>query len=156
MNSITVSYGFVTFINNFRYLEIFVLYNLRNEYNFDRRLVSDSSSMGALNHFWKDISVNLRSKYLILLDIPINLLLWGCESWSLRVSLLNKLEVFLHRIRSRILGFTMTQMKEDRITNDIICRRFFDMPTIKNQIAKRQLTFIGKVTRNSDEQPRQS
>ena len=33
----------------------------------------------------------------------------------------------------------------------MICQRFFDIATIQNQVAKRQLNFIGKVTRNSDE-----
>ena len=34
----------------------------------------------------------------------------------------------------------------------MVRRIFFDIPTIKNQVDKRQLTFIGKLTRNSDEQ----
>ena len=38
----------------------------------------------------------------------------------------------------------MTEVKEERI--------IFNIPTIQNQIAKRQLTFIGKVVRNSDQQ----
>ena len=45
----------------------------------------------------------------------------------------------------------MTQVKEYIITNKMIRQRFFDIPTIQNQVAKRQLNFIGKVTRNSDE-----
>ena len=46
----------------------------------------------------------------------------------------------------------MTQVEEDRIANNMICRIFFDIPTIQDQVAKRQLTFIGKVTCNSKEQ----
>ena len=86
-------------------------YILRVDYDVDRRLLSASSSMGALNRFWKDTSVDPRSKYLIFLAITINLLLWGFESWALRVSLLNKLEVFLHQSIRRILVVTMRQLK---------------------------------------------
>ena len=50
-NIITVSDVFVTFIKHFRYLEFFVSYNLHDDYDVDRRLVSDSSSMRSLNHF---------------------------------------------------------------------------------------------------------
>ena len=81
------------------------------DYDVDLRLTSTSSSMGALDHFWKYTSVDLRIKYLISLAIPINILLWGGEIWSLRVLLLNKLEVFLHWIIRRILGATMAQVK---------------------------------------------
>ena len=43
-------------------------------------------------------------------------------------------------------------MEEERIRNTEVRERFFNIPTIQNQIEKRQLTFIGKVVRNSDQQ----
>ena len=46
----------------------------------------------------------------------------------------------------------MTEVKEERIRNAEVKDRFFNIPAIQNQIAKRQLTFIGKVVRNSDQQ----
>ena len=47
--------------------------------------------MGALSKSWTDASVDNCIKYLIFLAIPINLLLWGCERWALRTSLLKNL-----------------------------------------------------------------
>ena len=44
----------------------------------------------------------------------------------------------------------MTEVKEERIRNAQVRERFFNIPTIQNQITKRQLVFIGKVVRNSD------
>ena len=108
--------------------------------------------MGALNPFWKDKAVDDYSKYLIFCAIPCNLLLWGCESWALREATLQKLEVFLHRSVRKILRITITQVIDDSITNDSLRVRFFNIPSIRNQIAKRQLTFIGKVVRNTDDQ----
>ena len=96
--------------------------------------------------------MDLKSKYLIFAAIPCDILLWGSESWALRTSLLSKLEVFLHRSVRRILGITMTEVKEERIRNEEVRERLFKIPNIQNQIAKRQLTFIGKVVRNSDQQ----
>ena len=55
--------------------------------------------------------------YFIFLAISINILTWGCEIWYLHVSLLGKLEVLLNRSIRRILGITMTQVKEERITD---------------------------------------
>ena len=77
----------------------------------------------------------------------MNLLLWGCETWSLRQVLLNKVEVFLHRSIRRILGITITQVQEERIRNEHVRKLFYDIPRVRNMIAARQLGFIGKVMR---------
>jgi len=52
--------------------------------------------MGALKEVWRNQHLDIYSKYLLFRAIPMNLLLWGCETWSLQQSLLNNLEVFLH------------------------------------------------------------
>ena len=106
--------------------------------------------MGALSKFWTDSSVDNHSKYLIFLAIPINLLIWGCESWVLRTSLMKKLEVFLHRSIRRILGTSMIKVKDQHITNKTVRMKFFGIINIEEKIATQQLTFIGKLTRNSD------
>jgi len=77
----------------------------------------------------------------------MNLLLWGCETWSLRQVLLNKLEVFLHRNIRRILGISITQVQEERIRNDWVRKKFYDIPRVQNMVAARQMDFIGKVCR---------
>ena len=46
----------------------------------------------------------------------------------------------------------MKQLKEEIITNEMIRQNVFDIPMIQNQEYKRQLTFIGKVTQDSDKQ----
>ena len=113
---------------------------------FSCRLNRDRRKMGALNHFWSDQAVDDHSKYLIFRAIPCNLLLWGCESWALCKATLKKLEVFLHRNIQKILGITITQVIDERIVNGSVRTRFFNIPTIRNQIAQRQLTFIGKLS----------
>ena len=107
--------------------------------------------MGSLAKFCTDTSVDNRSKYLIFLVIYINMLLWACESWVLRTSLLKNLEVFLHGSIRRILCISMTEVKDQHITIETVRRIVFDIINTEEQIATRQLKFIGKVTRNSDE-----
>ena len=104
--------------------------------------------MGSLSSYWSNKSVDLKSNYLIFAAIPCNLLLWGSERWALRTSLLSKIEVFLHRSVRRILGITMIEVKKEIKRNAEVRERFFNIPTIQNQIAKRQLTFIGEAVRN--------
>ena len=53
--------------------------------------------MGAIKKVWDCAHMGRYNKYLLFRAIPVNLLLWGCKTWSLRQTLLVKLEVFLHR-----------------------------------------------------------
>ena len=107
--------------------------------------------MGALVKLWTETSVENHSNYLIFFAISINLLLWGRESWALRTYLPKKIEVFLHcRIRS-IIGISMTEVKDQRITNKTLRRNCLGILNIEEKITTQQLTFIGKVTRNSDD-----
>ena len=41
---------------------------------------------------------------------------------------------------------------DGKITNKSVQKQFFNIPTIRYQLAKRQLTFIGKVIRNLEDQ----
>ena len=64
------------------------------------------------------------SKYLIFIAIPCNLFLWGCEIWSLRQTLLDYLEVFLHQSARRILRIQVRHVIDHRINNEHV-REFF-------------------------------
>ena len=45
----------------------------------------------------------------------------------------------------------MAEVKDKHITNKIIRKKFFDIPNIEKKTGTRQLTFIGKMARNSDD-----
>ena len=65
----------------------------------------------------------------------MNILLWGCETWSVRKALANKIEVFLHRSIRRIRYVSITRVKEERIRNEHVRRMFYDIPCVGNMIA---------------------
>ena len=77
----------------------------------------------------------------------MNLLIWGSETWSLRKSQLDQLEVFLHRSIRRILQILMTKVQEDRIWNENVRKMFYSIPCVRNMIAARQANFISKMIR---------
>ena len=91
-----------------------------------------------LNIFWVDNTVNSFSKYLFFCAIPCNLLLWGCESWEIGEATLKNLEVFIHRNVRKILKITITTAIEEKITNQSVKKRLFNIPTIRYQLAKQQ------------------
>jgi hypothetical protein len=148
-----VADGYVTFCRTFKYLGSRISYNLRDDADIEARLAAANQSMGALKEVWRNPHLDTYSKYLLFRAIPMNLLLWGCENWSLRKDLLRRLEVFLHRSIRRILHISITQVQEDRIRNDKIRRLFYDIPCVNNMIAARQLGFLGKVVRGPTDAP---
>jgi hypothetical protein len=93
------------------------------------------------------------NKYLLFRAIPMNLLLWGCETWSLQQSLLDKLEVFLHKSIRRILKISMFRVINEKLRNEQVRTTFYAMPCVKNMIAARQLDYIGKLIRGPHDQP---
>ena len=98
-----------------------------------------------MSKIWDDNHIDTYSKYLLFRAISCNLLLWGCEIWALRKSLLASLKVFLHRGLRRILKVKTCQVFEQNTTNTSIREKFYNIMTIKNQIALFQLTYLGKI-----------
>jgi len=108
---------YVDFTKHFKYLGSFISYHLRDDYDIEQKLSVAYRSMGALHNLWKNPHVDLYSKYQFFMAIPLNLLLWGCEAWALKVSSLKKLEVFLHKSIRRILGINILQVQDERKKN---------------------------------------
>jgi hypothetical protein len=83
----------------------------------------------------------------------MNLLLWGCENWSLQEDLLRRPDVFLHCIIWRILHISITNVQEQHLQNEKVSRMLYDIPCVKNMIAARQLGFLGKVVQGPIDRP---
>ena len=103
--------------------------------------------MGALKFFWDSDKVDIPSKYSIYMAIPMNLLTWGCESWTLTRVLIKKLEVFHIRSIRIILRIKWSEVMEEIMRNSKVRRMFYNINTVKIQGDKRGLTFIGRVLR---------
>ena len=107
--------------------------------------------MGALKELWRNPHLDMYNKYLLFRAIPMNLLLWGAETWSLRKSQLDKLEVFLHRSIRRILQISMSTVQEQRLRNGKVRDMFYSIPCVRNMIEARQMDFVGKMIRGPPE-----
>jgi hypothetical protein len=148
-----VADGFVDFVKHFKYLGSYISFDLTNDYDINHQIAIANKAMGALKHLWDNPYANLKAKQQIFIAIPGNLLLWGCESWALRQSHITKLEVFWHRSIRRILKIGIMQVKEERITNQRIRKIFHNIPSAKNSLNTRQLTYVGKIVRGPDHHP---
>jgi hypothetical protein len=103
--------------------------------------------MGTLKEIWQNPHLDIYNKYLLFHAIPMNLLLWEAETWSLRKSQLDQLEVFLHCSIRQILQISMTQVKEGQLRNEKVQKMFYSIPCVRNIIAACQTDFIGKMIR---------
>jgi hypothetical protein len=93
---VQVAEEFVSFTRTFQYLGSLISYSLRNDDDVTACIAAANAAMGTLKEVWRNPHLNVYNKYLLFWAIPMNLLLWGCKTWSLQQSLLDKLEVFLH------------------------------------------------------------
>ena len=73
--------------------------------------------MGALICFWDSYHMDIGAKALIYLVIPIDLLLWGCQSWTLTKVLTKKVEVFYVRCLRCILKIKWVDVRKLKINN---------------------------------------
>ena len=83
---------------------------------------------------------------MLYLAIPINLLLWGSETWALKDSDWKSLQVFHTKAIRNILRISMTEVEQQRITNTkMLCD--FQIETIRDIAYSRQLRWLGKIAR---------
>ncbi len=125
-----VADGFVSFTRTFRYLGSLINYSLHDNDNITTRIASATAAMGALKEIWCNPHLNIYNKYLLFRAIQMNLLLWGAETWSLRKTQLDQLEIFLHRSICRILQISITKVEEDQIRNEKVRKMFYSIPCV--------------------------
>jgi len=148
-----VADGYVSFTRTFRYLGSLINFSLRDDDDITARIAAATAAMGALKEVWRNPHLDMFNKYLLFRAIPMNLLLWGAETWSLRKTQLDQLEVFLHRNIRHILQISMSRVKEERIHNEKVRQMFYSIPCARNMIAARQMDFIGKMIRGPTDRP---
>ena len=83
--------GYISITCTFRYLGSLIKYSLRNDDDITARIASAMAAMGALKEVWRNPHLDAYNKYLLFRAIPMNLLLWGDKTWSLRKSQLDQL-----------------------------------------------------------------
>ena len=82
--------------------------------------------------------------------MPLNLLLRGCEAWALKQTAIDDINVFIHQSIRRIIGINMTQVKEEKISNEKLRVMFYNIPDAHRLITVKQLNFIRRIVRRED------
>ena len=97
-----------------------------------------------MGNVFRNPHLSLHSKKLIYMAIPMNLLLWGCETWALKASDWRFLQVFHSKAIRRILNISMTEVQAQHISNSEVYKEFVIDP-VEDIIVSRQARWIGKI-----------
>jgi len=79
--------------------------DLTDNLDITRRICLTWGAYVSLCPFFQNKSVSIHAKKLIFMAIPLNILLWGVESWALTKKLRKKLNVCYRNIIRRILAY---------------------------------------------------
>ena len=137
----------IPFTINFCYLGPVIDFLIDDTTDMKSRVSKASKAMGALVFIWKTPQICLDTKIKLFLAIPVNLALWNCKTWSGNKMDMNILDVFFHKSIRRILGISMTEVKERSITNIKLRKRFGNINSLSHIMTYRRLKFVGRTVR---------
>jgi hypothetical protein len=139
------------FTEKIKYLGLWATTDLKDKTNVPVRMAKGYGLMGALKELFRSTEVPLGIKYKMYVAIPLNAELWGCESWATIEAGTKTIEVFHHKAIRKILGIPMKIVREERISNAEIRKRFMSIPKITDFVTRSTLRYIGKTIQNEDE-----
>jgi len=143
----------VTYTSEFPYLGSRITFDLDDTRDIDARINAATRNFGAMSNFYRSSQVSLNAKYRVFMAIQVNLLLWGCESWALKVHLKDKLERCARRMIRRILNLNMNDIKDNHITINQLNQKFKNFSGIETLIRVRTMNFLGKLIRGNVKLP---
>eukprot|EP00559_Dactyliosolen_fragilissimus_P001762 CAMPEP_0184862080 /NCGR_PEP_ID=MMETSP0580-20130426/6610_1 /TAXON_ID=1118495 /ORGANISM="Dactyliosolen fragilissimus" /LENGTH=561 /DNA_ID=CAMNT_0027359803 /DNA_START=327 /DNA_END=2009 /DNA_ORIENTATION=+ len=77
--------GYITYADSFTYLGSKINFDLNDTFDVENRIKHASKALGAMMQgVFRNNYLSKLSKKMLYLAIPINLLLWGCETWALK------------------------------------------------------------------------
>ena len=139
--------GYVGFTDKFQYLGSLITTDLKDTHEIKKRVQKATVQMNELRHLWRNKNIKTDIKVWLYLSLPVNTLLWGCESWTMTARSIKALESFHTKSIRKILGISMLNVEALRITNEMVRKEFNNITTMENMIKKRQIIWIGKLAR---------
>ena len=97
----------ISFVEFFKYLGLFISWDLRETVDVSERIKAATKFFGAVqNNFYGNTDIPLHLQIQWFKVIAVNVLLWGCEIWALTYSEVKKIKVFYCRCLRYMLKIT--------------------------------------------------
>jgi hypothetical protein len=111
-----------------------------------RRIARATGVMAEFKNIWRSKNISVRTKLDIIRTCVLSVLLYACETWTLRKRDKDRLLAFEMRCYRRILHVRWQQ----KITNEEIRRRINNTKNIVQLVIERKLSFFGHICRMED------
>jgi hypothetical protein len=95
--------GYVTFNRRFTYLGSIITDDLEDSAEIHSRIGKANGILHSLNNLWRNKGLYVRMKKQFYIATVVNIVLWGCESLTIRAVDLKKPEVLHHKTVRHIL-----------------------------------------------------
>ena len=112
----------------------------------NRRIAKATGIMAEFKNVWKSKSISVKTKLDIIRTCVLSVLLYACETWTLRKRDKDRLLAFEMRCYRRILNIRWQQ----KITNEEIRGRIGNITNIVQLVIRRKLRFFGHICRMDD------
>lgn len=110
------------------------------------RISKARNAFVSLGRIWKDRSITTRTKCRLFNSNVKSVLLYGCETWKLTKTLLNKLQIFVNTCLRRILRIRWP----DKIRNEELWERT-GQKMLSKEIGRRKWRWLGHTLRKPPE-----
>ena len=136
---------FVSFCPHFRYLGTNITPDLDETFDIDTRITAAKQAWHSMKSVLmnKNIDKDIRKK--LYMAIPVNILLWGCNSWALSSSHLKKLAAFHNSCAQRLCGITLWHCLHYSISTKDVLENRLKMLLIHQIVVIWQLCFLQSV-----------
>ena len=150
---ILVDGGFVHFTDEFKYLGSIISEDLTDDADCNARIRAAAGAFGALrSRIFQERRVPTKVKRMAYQALVLNVLLFGCEAWSLSSYMLARLTSFHNRCIRSMLGYTLrlgrvVHKDTGNRTRHFVLRARLRLPTMRQILARRRLQWLGHVFR---------
>lgn len=132
-------------VSKFRYLGSWISEDLNPDIEIRARIEMARSNFLKLRNLLCDKRLNIHIKDNFVKCYVLSTLLYGVESWTLKVSAMNKLEAFEMWVYRRMLRIPWT----DRVSNERVLNQMNKDRELLDIIKKRKAAYLGHIMRHS-------
>jgi hypothetical protein len=128
----------IEYTDEFKYLGCILTPDLLYDTEIMKRVKQTRAQIANLNNFFKS-RASTWVKKLVFQSIPVNTLLFGCETWTLTDSNKKRISSVYHEGLRKVLGLRMNTVEKYRIRNEHV-RNKLGVPTFLTSSQKDNLT----------------